>query len=64
MYLQFWTFIERWQNFFFHKKINYYIYIQGPLNIQSYMNNTLFFNFLDQKLIEFNEKKFPSFNER
>ena len=39
------------KNFFFHKKINYYIYIQGPSNIQSFMKNTLFLNFLNQKLI-------------
>ena len=30
MYLKFWTFIERWQFFFFQKKINDYVYIYGP----------------------------------
>ena len=30
MYLQFWTFIERWQKFVFHKKIIYYVFYLRP----------------------------------
>ena len=34
MYLQFWTFIERWLNYFFQNKINYYVYIQSLSNMR------------------------------
>ena len=33
MYLNFWTFIERWQFFSFQNEINAYVYIYGPRNI-------------------------------
>ena len=36
---------------FLHNKINYYLYIQGLLNIQLVMKNKLFFNYLGQKQI-------------
>ena len=41
MYLQFWTFIERWQNFFFQNKINYYVYIQSLFEAYNLLLNTV-----------------------
>ena len=51
MYLQFWTFIERWQNFFFQNKINYYVDIQSLTNIQSVIEYTLLFILMKKKPI-------------
>ena len=51
MYLQFWTFIERWQFFFIRNKINDYVYIYGSKNIQSFIKYTLLFNLLKRELI-------------
>ena len=38
MYLQFLTFIERWQNLFFHKKINYYYYNKRKRELEKKTN--------------------------
>ena len=39
--IQFWMFIERWQNFCIQNKINCYVYIYGPSNIQFILKYTL-----------------------
>ena len=57
MYLQFWTFIERWQFFFVQNKIIDYVYTYGPTNIQSVMKYKLLFNLLKQKLFTYFSKK-------
>ena len=60
MYLQqFWTFIERWQDFFSQNKINYYVYIQNLSNIQSVIIYTLLFKLIGKKpVIQFIKKIF------
>ena len=58
IYLQFWPFIERSQNFFYQNKINYYVYLKSLSNIHSVIEYTLLVYFIREETDYLVSKKY------